>query len=308
MHVEECTESLHLLDTIYLHKTEMEQILQRALYWEEHRMHSDAPFAGRFVANLFFEASSRTRFSFEVAEKKLGLHVLNFQVASSSMNKGESMEDTVKMLACLGVEVVVIRHREPEVIWELAQKNTGCVIINAGAGKRAHPTQALLDLYTIKKYFADLTGITVAMIGDIAHSRVVRSNLSTLQAFGAHVVVSGPESMRDADIEKRATYVPFVEAIRQADVVMMLRVQLERHNQHLFSSAADYCRHYGLTLERLHQMKPHAILLHPAPFHRGVEIADACIEHPRSKIFEQMKNGVFVRMAVLERALGGGKR
>jgi aspartate carbamoyltransferase catalytic subunit len=307
MRVGECTESLHLLDTVYLHKREIEQILQRATYWEEHGTRVGAPFAGRFVANLFFESSSRTRFSFEVAEKKLGLQVLNFQAESSSMNKGESMEDTVKMLSCLGVEVVVIRHREPEIIWKLAQQNTGCVIINAGAGKRAHPTQALLDLYTIKKYFADVTGITVAMIGDIAHSRVVRSNLSTLQEFGAQVIVSGPESMRDAEVEKMATYVPLAEAIRQADVVMMLRVQLERHDQHLFSSATDYCRRYGLTVERLQQMKSGAILMHPAPFHRGVEIADACIEHPRSKIFAQMKHGVFVRMAVLERALGGGR-
>lgn len=305
MATQELIRSTHLMDTKELSKWEIEDILERASYWEENWRAGDTPFAGKFVANLFFEPSTRTRFSFEVAEKKLGLHVLNFSAESSSTTKGESLYDTVKTLTSIGVEAVVIRHREPEEMLELVKQNPGCAIINAGTGKLAHPTQALLDLYTMKKHFGELSGLKVAIAGDITHSRVVRSNLWALEKFGAKVMLSGPDSMRDRELEQRAPYLPFEEAIREADVVMMLRVQLERHDEQLFSTAEEYCRQYGLTLERLNLMKPEAIIMHPAPVNRGVEIADELVEHPRSKIFEQMSNGVFIRMAVLERAWGG---
>ncbi|SEN16878.1 aspartate carbamoyltransferase catalytic subunit [Lihuaxuella thermophila] len=300
--------SSHLFDTDQLSKWELEEILERAAYWEQNWRPGLGPYQGRFVANLFFEPSTRTRFSFEVAEKKLGLEVLNFSEEVSSTAKGESIYDTVKTLASLGVEVAVIRHREEKAIRELLTRDTGCTIINAGAGKTAHPTQALLDLYTMKKHFGDMTGLTVAMVGDIRHSRVVRSNLWTLGKFGIRVILSGPDSMRDFELEKIAPYYSFEEAIRQADVVMMLRVQLERHDEKLFSSAEEYCKNYGLTGDRLQMMKPNAILMHPGPFNRGVEVVAEVVEHPRSKIFEQKANGVFIRMAVLERALGGGRR
>jgi aspartate carbamoyltransferase catalytic subunit len=296
---------LHLIDTEELSLEEMEEIMERARHWEEHWTPDQTPFAGRFVANLFFEPSTRTRFSFEVAEKKLGLHVLNFSPEVSSTTKGESLYDTVKKLASLGVEAVVIRHRDEEAIRELARKDTGCCILNAGAGKWAHPTQALLDLYTMRKHFGDLKGLRVAIIGDLAHSRVVRSNLWALNRYGAEVVLSGPEAMRAPELETMAPYVTLKEALTTADVVMLLRVQLERHDRCMFTSADEYLKTWGLTPERLHLMKPGAILMHPAPVNRGVEILDELVEHPRSKIFEQMANGVFVRMAVIERALGG---
>lgn len=294
----------HLLDTKHLPKTEIDMILERAAFWER-RGSGPALYDRRFVANLFFEPSTRTRFSFEVAEKRLGLHVVNLNPEFSSVEKGESLYDTVKTLASVGVEVAVIRHRDPEAIYSLARQDVGCRIVNAGAGKDAHPTQALLDLYTMLKHFGDLNGKKVVMIGDIAHSRVVRSNLATLPLFGAEVYLSGPESMRDRECERIAPYVPFEEALQIADVVMMLRVQLERHENLLFSSAEEYHRQFGLNEERLERMKPDAIIMHPAPVNRGVEISDGLVEHPRSKIFEQMANGVYVRMAVIERALGG---
>jgi aspartate carbamoyltransferase catalytic subunit len=295
----------HLLDTSMLDKEEILEILDRASWWERTWTPGYAPLAGRFAANLFFEPSTRTRFSFEVAEKRLGLHVVNFSPETSSTTKGESLYDTVKTLSSIGVEAAVIRHSDPEALQELVQRNTGLAIVNAGAGKWAHPTQALLDLYTMKKQFGELHGLTVAMIGDIAHSRVVRSNLHALRKFGAHVILSGPPEMRAPELEEEAPHVPFEEALAAADVVMMLRVQLERHGERLFSSAEEYHRLYGLTAERLSLMKPHAVIMHPAPVNRGVEIADELVEHPRSRIFEQMENGVWIRMAVIERALGG---
>jgi aspartate carbamoyltransferase catalytic subunit len=297
----------HLIDTKDLSKAEIDHILERAAYWEANPP-VVAPFHGHFVANLFFEPSTRTRFSFEVAEKKLGFHVLNFSQEVSSTKKGESLYDTVKTLVSLGIEIAVIRHREPGAILELVDRNPGCKIINAGAGHLAHPTQALLDLYTMKKHFGELKGLTVAIVGDIAHSRVVRSNLWTLQKMGMRIILSGPKEMRDLDCEKFASYVPFDEAIRQADVVMMLRIQLERHEQNLFTNVEEYHAAYGLTLARAEQMKPDAIIMHPGPFNRGVEIADELVEDSRSKIFEQKANGVFVRMAILEHVMLGGNQ
>lgn len=298
----------HLIDTRFLTKEEIEFILARARYWETHAQEGSPELRGRFVANLFFEPSTRTRFSFEVAEKRLGLNVLNFQSEVSSTTKGESLYDTVKTLSSIGVEAVVIRHREEEDVLNLLEKDVGCAIINAGLGKFAHPTQALLDLYTIQKHFGKLDGLTVAIIGDLRHSRVARSNLWSLKTMGAKVVVSGPETMRDLEIEEHAPYLPLEEAIAASDVVMMLRIQLERHDQTYVSSREEYHQRYGMTEERIHLMKPGAILLHPAPVNRDVELAGSLVEHPRSKIFAQMTNGVWIRMAVLERALTGGKQ
>jgi len=181
-------------------------------------------------------------------------------------------------------------------------------LVSAGEGCTAHPTQALLDLYTLQKHFGEVKGLTVAIIGDIRHSRVARSNLWSLKKFGIRVILSGPESMRAPDLEEHAPYFPMEEALRQADAVMMLRVQLERHQKTLFSSAEEYHRAYGLTTDRLACMQPHAVIMHPGPVNRGVEIADELVEHPRSKIFEQMACGVPVRMAVLEWVMEGGRR
>ncbi|WP_124727688.1 aspartate carbamoyltransferase catalytic subunit [Staphylospora marina] len=299
---------VHLLDTSGLDRSEMTEILDRAAWWERSWTPGTAPLAGRFAANLFFEPSTRTRFSFEVAETKLGLHAMNFTPEISSTAKGESLYDTVRTLASIGVEVAVIRHSDPDAIRALVHRDPGLAVINAGAGSWAHPTQALLDLYTMRKRFKELSGLTVAIIGDLAHSRVLRSNIHALKTFGARVILSGPPEMRAPELEAEAAYVPFESALAEADVVMLLRVQLERHDRRLFSSAEEYHAAYGLNHSRLERMKPHAVIMHPAPVNRGVEIDGDLVEHPRSLIFEQMSNGVWIRMAVLERALEGGRK
>ncbi|MEW9032338.1 MAG: aspartate carbamoyltransferase catalytic subunit [Planifilum fimeticola] len=298
----------HLIDTKDLSREEIDHLLERARYWEKKGEAEDGPFRGRFAANLFFEPSTRTRFSFEVAERRLGMEVLRFEEGTSSTVKGESLLDTLRTLEALGVDVAVIRRGGPDILGELALRVRSIRLVNAGEGCTAHPTQALLDLYTLQKHFGEVKGITVAMIGDLRHSRVVRSNLWSLKTFGARVILSGPESMRAPELEAYAPYVPLEEAIRQADAVMMLRVQLERHREALFSSAEEYHRAYGLTMERFARMSPHAVIMHPGPVNRGVEIADELVEHPRSKIFEQMACGVPVRMAVLEWAMKGGEK
>jgi aspartate carbamoyltransferase catalytic subunit len=298
----------HLIDTKDLSREEIDHLLERARYWERRGRAEEGPFRGRFAANLFFEPSTRTRFSFEVAERRLGMEVIRFEEGISSAVKGESLLDTLRTLESLGVDVAVVRRGGPDILGELALRVRDIRLVNAGEGCTAHPTQALLDLYTLQKHFGEVKGLTVAMIGDLRHSRVVRSNLWSLKTFGVRVILSGPESMRAPDLEELAPFVPLEEALRQVDAVMMLRVQLERHREALFSSAEAYHRAYGLTMERFARMQPHAVIMHPGPVNRGVEIADELVEHPRSKISEQIACGVPVRMAVLEWAMGGGER
>lgn len=293
--------SRHLLGLKGMSQSEIESILDRAEYWHEHPEKVTARLQGKFVANMFFENSTRTRFSFEVAEKRLGAEVLNFTAAVSSVQKGESIYDTVRTLESMGIDAGVIRLKPIGVLAELAER-IRVPLINAGDGNNEHPTQALLDLFTIRKHFGELRGLTVSIIGDIRHSRVARSNLWGLEALGAHVKLCAPENMKAPELEPYAPYVSMSEAI-QADVVMMLRVQLERHEHGLLQSAEAYREAYGLTVERAARMPDHAIILHPAPVNRGVEIDDELVEHPKSKIFTQMQHGVPVRMAVIERAL-----
>jgi aspartate carbamoyltransferase catalytic subunit len=278
---------------------EIESILQRARYWEELPEKVNAIIPGKFVANMFFENSTRTRFSFEVAEKRLGAEVLNFSAAVSSVQKGESIYDTVRTLESMGIDAGVIRLKPIGVLAELAEK-IRIPLINAGDGNNEHPTQALLDIYTMQKQFGELRGLTVAIIGDILHSRVARSNFWALRKLGVNIVFCAPTNMRAAELD--ATYVTMDEALR-ADVVMMLRVQLERHESGMIKSAEEYREQYGLTAERVNMIGSHAIIMHPAPINRNVEIDDELVEHPQSRIFAQMQNGVPVRMAVIERAL-----
>lgn len=300
------TQPGHLIDIDQLSKREMEELFQQADAWKNGHGMGTNVYAGRFVANLFFEPSTRTRLSFEVAERKLGLEILQLDEMTSSVAKGESFYDTLRTLASLGVHVAVVRHSGGGLLEKMARQSLGLALINAGEGSGGHPTQALLDCYTLRHHFGQLSGLRVAIVGDILHSRVARSNVRALNAFGARPVLSGPASMRDPELESIAPYLPFEEAIREADAVMMLRVQLERHQETLFSSVAAYRKHYGLTLERLERMRSHAVILHPGPFNRGVEIDGELVEHPRSKIFEQKANGVWIRMAALQRALEGG--
>lgn len=291
----------HLLGLKPLGKEDIISILDRAAYWENQTSKLSPVLEGKFVANMFFENSTRTRFSFEVAEKRLGAQVLNFSAAASSVEKGESIYDTVRTLESMGIDAGVIRLKPIGLLAELAEK-IKVPLINAGDGNNEHPTQALLDLYTMRKTFGEIKGLTVAIVGDILHSRVARSNLWGLQKLGATVKFCAPDNMQAPELSEFASYVTVEEAL-QADVVMMLRVQLERHDKGFIRSAEEYREHYGLTVERAGMMKPHAIIMHPAPVNRGVEIDDELVECDKSKIFTQMSNGVPIRMAVIERAL-----
>ncbi|MBE1443189.1 aspartate carbamoyltransferase catalytic subunit [Paenibacillus sp. OAS669] len=291
----------HLLGTKGMSAEDITSILDRAAYWEQYPVKLANHLQGRFVANMFFENSTRTRFSFEVAEKRLGAEVLNFAAAVSSVQKGESIYDTVKTLESMGIDAGVIRMKPNGLLAELAEK-IKVPLINAGDGSNEHPTQALLDLYTMRKHFGHLKGLNVSIIGDIQHSRVARSNLWALQTMGAKVSLCAPVSMQAPELAVYAPYVSMEQAI-QADVVMMLRVQLERHEENTFKSTEDYREAYGLTVKREAMMQKHAIIMHPAPVNRNVEIDDELVECERSKIFAQMGHGVPIRMAVIERAL-----
>jgi aspartate carbamoyltransferase catalytic subunit len=291
----------HFLGLKGMSAAEIRSILDRAAFWEQHPAKVTDHHKGRFVANLFFENSTRTRFSFELAQRRLGAEVLNFSSAESSVQKGESIYDTVRTLESMGIDAGVIRLKPTGVLQELAGK-IKVPLINAGDGNNEHPTQALLDLYTMRGHFGELRGLTVSIIGDILHSRVARSNLWALKTMGANVQFCAPDNMRAPELLAHADYVSMEQALK-ADVVMMLRVQLERHEKGMIQSAEEYRAQYGLTAKRLGQMAPHAIIMHPAPVNRNVEIDDELVEHERSKIFTQMANGVPVRMAVIERTL-----
>lgn len=270
-------------------------LLERA---EELERGAESELPGTAV-NLFFEPSTRTKMSFEMAEHKLGMTVLPFETAFSSILKGETLHDTLKTLEAIGVDAVVIRHEEEAYYEQL----TGCklAIINGGDGSGQHPTQSLLDLMTIHQEFGRIKGVHVTIVGDIAHSRVAKSNASALEKLGAKVSFICPKEW-SGDYETSEKLDDF---IAHTDVVMMLRVQHERHAVAALFSKEDYYEKYGLTLERERKMKDSAIIMHPAPINRGVEIADSLVECERSRIFKQMANGVFVRMAVLEYAMKG---
>lgn len=258
-----------------------------------------------FAANLFFEPSTRTRFSFEVAEKQLGMHVMNVDEQTSSVQKGESLYDTIRLLEEIGTSAVVIRHPDDRYFDELADR-VRVPILNAGDGCGNHPTQSLLDLLTIHQEFMVMQGLTVAIAGDIRHSRVAKSNANVLSRMGAKVIFTGPEAWCD-NTASNGSYMPFDEAVEEADVMMLLRIQHERHSCGMGMTKEQYHREYGLTVEREKRMKPNSIIMHPAPFNRDVEIASELVECGRSRIFKQMSNGVPVRMAVLKWAIAQGE-
>ncbi len=289
----------NLLDLTKLSNDEIHNILLEASHFQNGM--SWTPAEQTFAANLFFEPSTRTRFSFEVAEKKLGLETLHFTAEQSSVQKGESLYDTVRTLEEIGANIVVIRHKD-ECFYESLKGNISIPIINAGDGCGNHPTQSLLDMLTIQQEFGSLQGLNVVIVGDITHSRVARSNAKILKRLGVNVKISGPKEWYADDLGE---YIELDEAIKEADVLMLLRIQHERHENHLNISLAEYHSQYGLTVERATQMKKESIIMHPAPINRGVEIASQLIESPNSRIFKQVNNGVYVRMAVLKRALVG---
>ena len=258
-----------------------------------------------FATNLFFE-NSTTHKSFDVAEKKLGLEVIEFDSSTSSVQKGETLYDTVLTMSALGVDVAVIRHGDENYYDELIQSKTiQCSIINGGDGSGQHPTQCLLDLMTIYEEFGHFDQLKVAIVGDITHSRVAKSNMQMLKRLGAKVYFSGPPQWYDNEFEVYGHWLPLDELVNQVDVMMMLRVQHERHDGSESFSKEAYLRDYGLTVERAAKMQDHAIIMHPAPVNRDVELADPLVEGLRSRIVTQMTNGVFVRMAILEAVLNG---
>ncbi len=255
---------------------------------------------GKTVITLFYENSTRTRLSFELASKYLSANAANVAVASSSVQKGESLIDTARTIDMMGTDVLVIRHASAGAPYLVAQ-NVNASVINAGDGMNEHPTQALLDAFTMIEQKGKLEGLKVAIIGDVLHSRVARSNIYLLHKFGAEVVVAGPNTLMPYEIEKLGVkaYTDVEKALKGADVVMGLRIQLERQKTGLFPSLDEYSEFFGVNDERLKLAKDDAIIMHPGPVNRGVEISSALYDHQRSYIDEQVQNGVAVRMAVL---------
>ncbi|MCK1992546.1 aspartate carbamoyltransferase catalytic subunit [Peribacillus muralis] len=253
------------------------------------------------VANLFFEPSTRTKSSFEMAERKLGLEVIPFDAGTSSVLKGETLYDTVKTLEAIGVNALIIRHEQDNYFDEL-KGNVTIPIINAGDGCGNHPTQSLLDLLTIKQEFGSFKGLKIAIIGDVRHSRVAKSNAEALTRLGAEVVFSGPPEWFDKT-GSLGSYEDIDQATATSDVVMLLRIQHERHSEKYDHATGNYLEGFGLTKQREKNMKKDAIIMHPAPINRGVEIDSDLVECSRSRIFKQMENGVFIRMAVLKNVL-----
>ncbi|QQR72512.1 MAG: aspartate carbamoyltransferase catalytic subunit [Holophagales bacterium] len=292
-----------LLGIAELEPWEIERILDTAESFREvaERPVKKVPtLRGKTVINLFFEASTRTRSSFEIAEKRLSADNLNFSTSGSSLEKGETLVDTALNLEAMSPDLVVIRHGHPGVPHLLARRLRSGVV-NAGDGAHEHPTQALLDAFTIRRHKGRLAGLVVTIFGDIEHSRVVRSNIHLLKKMGATVRVAGPRTMMPVGISDLGVEVfhELDEAVAGADVVMMLRVQLERMNRMLFPSGREYFRRFALTPARLARAKEDVIVLHPGPMNRGMEIASEVADGPRSVILEQVAAGVAVRMAVL---------
>lgn len=265
---------------------------------------------GRTVANLFFEDSTRTRLSFEAAAKRLSADVITFTAKGSSVSKGETLKDTALTLEAMGAQVIVLRHHASGAAQRLAESGwIGASVINAGDGTHEHPTQALLDAYTLRQHLrggsGDLQGLRVVIVGDILHSRVARSNVALLTTLGARVTLVAPPTLVPVGVESWNCDVTFDfdDSLSDADAVMMLRVQSERMNAAYFPSAHEYSRRYGLDSMRAAQLPDHAVVLHPGPMNRGMEITAEVADGPRALIVDQVANGVSVRMAVLYQVL-----
>ena len=259
-----------------------------------------------FVSNLFFENSTRTHHSFHIAERKLGLEVLEFDAQKSSISKGETLFDTVLTLCALGVKVAVIRSKEEKYYQKLVDSpHITCAIVNAGDGSGQHPSQCLLDLMTIYEEFGHFDQLNIAISGDLSHSRVAKSNMVILKKLGVTLYFTGPKAWHTHEFDSYGQFVQLDDVLEFLDVAMFLRVQHERmgadENENF--SKSDYHKRYGLTTKRSALMKPEAIIMHPAPVNRDVELADALVVSPKSRIVAQMTNGVYMRMAILEAIL-----
>ena len=260
---------------------------------------------GKTVAMLFFEPSTRTRLSFERAAKALSADTMSFSPSTSSLSKGESLKDTALTIKAMGADALVVRHKSTGAQWRIADW-TGLPVLNGGDGAHQHPTQALLDALTIRQHFGRLDGLRVAIVGDIRHSRVARSDISTFSTLGAEVTLVAPSTLLPVDWEGWPVKVAgSIDDVLDVDVIYLLRIQAERGGASVFPSLPEYVSRFGMTRERFGHLAESAIVLHPGPMNRGIEIAPEVADHPRAKILEQVSNGVAVRMAVLFRLLGG---
>ncbi len=294
----------HLLGIADLSPAEITALLDLSDGFVEFNRRQDKKLStlrGRTQINLFFEASTRTQSSFELAGKRLGADVMNMSVGSSSVKKGETLIDTAVTLHAMHPDIIVVRHHSAGAV-ELLARKVGCSVVNAGDGAHEHPTQALLDALTIRRHTGRLEGLTVAICGDILHSRVARSNIILLNAMGARVRVVAPSTLLPAAIDRFGVEVhrDMRAGLRDADVVMMLRLQRERMDGSFVPSVREYFHYFGLDAEKLALAKPNALVMHPGPMNRGVEIDSDIADGPQSLIREQVEMGVAVRMAVLD--------
>lgn len=301
----------HLLGIEDLGREEIEGLLESSRSFKEvlRRDIKKVPaMRGKTVVNLFYEASTRTRTSFEIAGKRLSADVINVSVSTSSVVKGETLLDTARNIEALNPDVIVIRHSSSGAPHFLA-RSVQCSVVNAGDGSHEHPTQALLDAFTMLEHGKKLEGLKVAIIGDVAHSRVARSNVHLLSKMGAEIRLAGPATLMPRGVEHLPVKIfnRMEDALEGADVVMMLRIQMERQGKGYFPSLREYSRLYGLTSARLRLAKEDALVMHPGPMNRGIEISADVADGPRSVIMDQVTNGLAVRMAVLFLVSGGVK-
>lgn len=294
----------HILGIEQLAKEDIQLILDTADAFKEvnSRDIKKVPtLRGKTIINAFFEASTRTRLSFEIAGKRLSADTVNISGSTSSVVKGETLEDTARNIEAMAPDIIVIRHGHSGSPHYLAER-VGCSVVNAGDGAHEHPSQALLDLMTMREHKGRIEGLEVAIVGDITHSRVVRSNIYALSKMGAKVRLCGPGTMLPIGIERLGNVEVFTdmrEAIKDADVVMMLRIQMERQSNIMIPSLREYARFYGLNPSNLPLAKPDAIVMHPGPMNRGVEISSVVADGAQNVILDQVENGVSVRMALL---------
>lgn len=283
-------EIVHILDTA----EEFKKVSQR-------NVKKVPALRGKTVVNLFVEPSTRTRLSFELAEKRLSADVINVQADASSLRKGESLLDTVKNIRALQVDIVVMRHSAAGAPNFLSRELEDCSIVNAGDGAHSHPTQALLDLFTMREKKGRIEGLNVAIIGDILHSRVARSNIWGLLKLGANVTISGPATLVPKEFEKIGVRVcrNLKDAVKDADVINLLRIQHERQRTEYFPGTGEYAKFYGINPDSMKYISPETLIMHPGPINRGVELDSAIADGPQSVILEQVTNGLAVRMAVL---------
>lgn len=297
-----------LLDLQDLTREEIELILETAKSFKEvsaREVKKVPALRGKTVVMLFFEPSTRTRTSFELAAKRLSADTLSIAVNNSSVSKGETILDTAKNIEAMNVDAIIVRHSSSGVPHILA-KNLRSAVINAGDGCRSHPTQALLDMFTIKEKLGKIEGLNVGIIGDILHSRVARSNIEGLKKMGAKVTVCGPATLMPVGIEKMGVEVNYntLEVIKNSDVLILLRIQMERQKDKFLPSLREYAKEFGITQEKLKHAKKNVLIMHPGPTNRGIELSAEVADGPYSVILDQVTNGVAVRMAVLYLLLG----